>query len=401
VVAEHDVAVFVVTRDGVTVQHLGSSRKLAGNIESFRRLLEPNNAVRVWRVGDDFVASNSRPQGARPDTVVADDVARRLATQLLEPVAAPLRARPKWIVSPDGELAVLPFEALPFDGRTVIARRSVAYVQSASVLALMKQRPARKTASSDRLLFAMGAPYYPQPVAVGAERIAAARSAAPDALIATAARGGGPHRLRQAYELMGQQWYPLPGAESEVKAIHALLGADGRKDRSTVLLGAQASEANLLARNASGELARYRYLHFAAHGHLSTAAPLLSALVLAQGENPPGVDGYVTAAEWLLYRLDSDLIVLSACQTGLGNRVQGEGVMGIPYALFVAGNRRTLLSLWPVSDASTARFMARLYSKLHGGARIDEALAAVKREFASGGRDSHPIHWAGFVLYGD
>jgi CHAT domain-containing protein len=201
--------------------------------------------------------------------------------------------------------------------------------------------------------------------------------------------------------MMGQQWTPLPGAESEVKALQALFAAGGRENRSTVLLGAQASEANLLAHNTSGGLARYRYLHFAAHGHLSTAAPLLSALVLAQGANPPGVDGYVTAAEWLLYKLDSDLIVLSACQSGLGSRVHGEGVMGIPYALFVAGNRRTLLSLWPVSDDSTARFMARLYTKLHAGTRVDEALAAVKREFARGGRDSHPLHWAGFVLYGD
>jgi CHAT domain-containing protein/tetratricopeptide (TPR) repeat protein len=386
-------AVFVVTHAGVVALDVGDMETLASNIESYRRLLEPGGRVRIWRVGDGYVASVARPAGADTRAVGIDEVAQRLSQQLLEPIAALLRGRSKWIVSPDGELAVLPFEALPFDGRPVIAGRSVSYVQSASVLALMKQRPARAATGNDRALFAMGAPYYPKN-----ETAAPARArGGSGAMIASVLRSGDAQRVQQAYELMGQHWEPLPGAEAEVKAIHALFPGGG----SHLALGTDASEASLLAHNTNGDLARYRYLHFAVHGHLSTDAPLLSALVLAQGGNPPGIDGYVTAAEWLLYRLNSDLIVLSACQSGLGTRIQGEGVMGIPYALFVAGNRRTLLSLWPVSDASTARFMTRFYSKLQAGVPIAEALAAVKREFMRGGRDANPMHWAGFVLYGD
>ena len=77
--------------------------------------------------------------------------------------------------------------------------------------------------------------------------------------------------------------------------------------------------------------------------------------------------GYVTASEWTRYDLQSDLIVLSACETGVGRIVQGEGVTGLPFALYVAGNRNTLLSLWPVVDESTAEFMGEFFRRLRAG----------------------------------
>jgi len=68
--------------------------------------------------------------------------------------------------------------------------------------------------------------------------------------------------------------------------------------------------------------------------------PELSAIVLGQTNNPPGIDGYITAGEWTGYNLKSDLMVLSACETGLGKVISGEGIMGLPYALYVAGNKK-------------------------------------------------------------
>ena len=86
--------------------------------------------------------------------------------------------------------------------------------------------------------------------------------------------------------------------------------------------------------------------------------------MLGQVDKVPGTDGYITAAKWPNYDLKSDLVVLSACDTGMGKVIQGEGVMGLPYALYVAGNKNTLLSLWPVVDESTAEFMVIFFQKI-------------------------------------
>jgi len=92
--------------------------------------------------------------------------------------------------------------------------------------------------------------------------------------------------------------------------------------------------------------------------------------------------------------------VLSACDTGLGKVVQGEGVMGLPYALFVAGNKNTMLSLWPVADESTAQFMTAFFGRLQKGATQAAALNDTKREFIAGSRYDQAIFWAPFLLYG-
>jgi CHAT domain-containing protein len=96
------------------------------------------------------------------------------------------------------------------------------------------------------------------------------------------------------------------------------------------------------------------------------------------------------------------LIVLSACETGVGRIVQGEGVTGLPFALYVAGNRNTLLSLWPVVDESTALFMAEFFRRLRAGETQVQALNAVKRGFITDPerRYDAALFWAPFILYG-
>jgi len=114
-------------------------------------------------------------------------------------------------------------------------------------------------------------------------------------------------------------------------------------------------------------------------------------------------DGFSTAGEWPGFDLKSDLMVMSACETGLGKMVSGEGVQGLPYALYVAGNRDTLLSLWQVSDDGTALFMQRFWAKVKAGTSHARALSETKREMQRGeaGKSySDPYYWAPFVLYG-
>ncbi len=314
----------------------------------------------------------------------AAKIGAELAAKLLEPLAAQLAGKKRVIISPDGALALLPFEALPLGGQPLIARADVSYAQSLSMLALMKEkdgeaRPARKE------LFAMGGAQYGGNSGTRRSKVELGKFIL---------RGG---EVQKAFDLMNLQWEELPGSEKEIDAVAKVFGAE----RSVVFRKGDATEARLQELNASGELARYRYLLFSAHGFLSTEEPALSSLVLGQVGKAPGTDGYVTAGEWPAYTLASDLVVLSACDTGVGRVVQGEGVTGLPYALYVAGNRNTLLSLWPVVDESTARFMTAFFAKLAAGVPQAAALSAVKREFISGRELDRPLYWAPFVLYGE
>jgi CHAT domain-containing protein len=203
----------------------------------------------------------------------------------------------------------------------------------------------------------------------------------------------------RAFRQLNLRWKNLPGALKELKLLKNLFFF--KTHRLRIYKQAQATEAKLQRLNKHGILAKYRYLVFSTHGYLSTEVPPLSSIVLGQVNNPPGIDGYVTAGEWAGYNLKSDLMVLSACETGVGSVVSGEGVMGLPYAFYVAGNKNTLLTLWSISDEVTAKFIARFFRKLKKGVGQIEALTATKREFIKkGGRYSDPMYWAAFVLYG-
>src|SRR5262249_2515036 len=139
-----------------------------------------------------------------------------------------------------------------------------------------------------------------------------------------------------------------------------------------LLKGPAASEQSLDRLANEGRLNRFQYLHFATHGVLDNRRPLQSALVLAReglpdplkqvlaGKDAP--DGCLTAERILrTWKLDADLVTLSACQTGLGQYRGGEGYIGFSQALFLAGARSLVLSLWEVDDAATALLMTRFY----------------------------------------
>jgi hypothetical protein len=168
----------------------------------------------------------------------------------------------------------------------------------------------------------------------------------------------------------GKGWKDLPGARREIGAITPLF------DQPLTLLGSEASEQHLDQLAAVGELQQFRYLHFATHGEVNPRIALESALILAQDRLPDPVDqilagkypydGRLTAAEMRRWKLDAELVTLSACETGLGERLGGEGYLGFAQALFTAGARSVVLSLWPVDDPSTALLMSRFYQNVLG-----------------------------------
>jgi CHAT domain-containing protein len=244
-----------------------------------------------------------------------------------------------------------------------------------------------------------------------------------DALLARA-RGGG--------------FRPLPGSRREVQALAALFA------KAEVLLGERASEASL--EHLADRLRGYTHLHFATHGMADAERPLESYLALADRDLPDPLQrlrqgrtpwtGRLSAAAILQsWRLDAELVVLSACQSGLGRYEHGEGYVGFAHALLLAGARSLVLSQWEADDEATALLMLRFYQNLLGkraglkrplakAAALAEAkqwlrnLSEKEAKVAAGslprgkvvrrtrpavaGRPyAHPYYWAAFVLVGD
>jgi CHAT domain-containing protein len=227
----------------------------------------------------------------------------------------------------------------------------------------------------------------------------------------------------------------LPGTRREAELLATTLGAE----KSLLLVGPEASERKLFEASERGDLKKCRYVHLATHGLADGERPELSALVLARVPEDKDYDGLLQMREVFHLKLDADLVVLSACQTGLGKELRGEGVVGLSTAFFFAGTPSLVMSLWNVSDVSTALLMRRFYGNLKAGqtkaAALREAkawLRSLKRsdldqlgkgepvlsELTRGlGLDSvkveekgkladerpfaHPHYWAGFILTGD
>jgi CHAT domain-containing protein len=377
---ENKVLAFTLQANGrLTAHDLGEIPELEKDLETYRRHMARG------RIRGRVISLKKKDN---------QKLSRTLGKRLLEPLKDIIKDKQQWIISPSGALAFIPFETLRFDGekQPVIVQHQISYVQSLSVLAMLQERDkAYKNLKRRGSLFAMGAPIYEsvdatkQPTEIDFQMA--------DRMV----RSGGDYV--RAFRQLDKKWENLPGTEKELEQLNNLFFL--KKYRSRIFKQADATEANLQRFNRSGLLAKYRYLVFSAHGYLSPQVPELSALVLGQVNNPEGIDGYVTAGEWAGYNLKSDLMVLSACETGLGDAVSGEGVMGLPYALYVAGNKNTILTLWSISDEVTVEFIKRFFIKLKAGVPQVEALTATKREFIEKGGDySKPKYWAAFVLYG-
>jgi CHAT domain-containing protein len=151
------------------------------------------------------------------------------------------------------------------------------------------------------------------------------------------------------------------------------------------------------------ELAQYRFVHFATHGILNSEHPELSGIVLSLvNEQGQPVDGFLRLHEIYNLNLPADLVVLSACQTGLGKEIRGEGLVGLTRGFMYAGAPRVLASLWKVDDAATAELMKRFYrGMLKENLRPAAALRAAKVEMWKQKRWQAPFYWAAFELQGE
>ena len=161
----------------------------------------------------------------------------------------------------------------------------------------------------------------------------------------------------------------------------------------------QANRATVL----NGELGKYRYVHFATHGLLDSERPGLSSLVLsmvdAQGKQQ---DGFLRANDIYNLKLPAELVVLSACQTGLGKEIKGEGLVGLTRGFMYAGAARVVVSLWNVNDKATADLMTKFYERmLKQDERPAAALRAAQVEMWKQKQWHSPYYWAAFTMQGE
>ena len=277
-----------------------------------------------------------------------------LIAWLLTPAGKSVEDAKELVLIPDGVLHRLPFHALRFeDKKYQIERCPVNYAPSVTALVKMTEV---------------------------ADRRRKQRAAAADVLVLGITDFG--NRARA-----------LPGAEPEAKALGTLFEESVPRPALALILGKEATKSKV--REAWSER---RYLHFATHGEFNEHAPLFSSILLtADGKD----EGRLYARDLLDADLKAELAVLSACQTGVGRVVGGEGLLGMSWCWFVAGVPSLVVSHWLVDDASTPVLMREFYTRLLGGATKAEALRQAQIKLLKDKETRHPYFWAPFVLLGD
>jgi len=187
----------------------------------------------------------------------------------------------------------------------------------------------------------------------------------------------------------------LPGTRQEAEQIMAMVPVMDR--RLALDFSANRETAT------SAELSQYRYVHFSTHGFLNSVHPELSGVVFSLvNERGEDQDGFLRAHELFNLKLPVEVVVLSACQTGVGKTIRGEGLVSLTRGFMYAGAPRVVVSLWGVSDLGTTELMVRFYQgMLKDGMRPAAALRAAQVSLMNDKRWASPYYWAPFTLQGE
>jgi CHAT domain-containing protein len=412
-----------VTKKEASVHGVGTTRILADCVELFRMTID---AQRWCSATKDYV-----------------EQARSLYADLLGPVLKGLgedggKTR-HLIISPDGPLARLSFDALlagaPPEGGDyetfpyLMRRFSTEYTPSATAWVHMRKGKFRRGEPGSRFV-ALADPDYGD--GIREEALRSTRALAMPLL----AGGEEEKKTREAWKkrLAGRlspevqgAWRKaegtrgsgvlgaLPGTRREVKSIAPLFQkgwlegmaiesldegkADPKPQQAQVFFGRGARE--IIGRDPE-RLLNAEVLHFACHGVADDLTPAEASVILTTEGLPEEEDGFLTASEVMGLRTNAKVVVLSACETGLGRIIRGEGVQGLTRAWQFAGARTVVVSLWKVDDRATAAFMKAFYEAYRvKGAGVTEALARARREMTAVKRTAAPVYWAAFTGHGE
>jgi tetratricopeptide (TPR) repeat protein len=409
---------FVVSQTSITSYQLPKRAEIETATRRVRELLTAPQP----RPGDTAAKRLARIKDARANYW---SQAAALSRMLLGPAASQLGNKRLLIVA-DGALQYLPFGALPVperwgdgatgrggDGATgrqgdqtkagndkssprrplaptpLIVEHEIVHLPSASTLAVLRRELAGRQPA-------------PKAVAVIADPV----FSVDDARVELAALA---HNGRAGKEEPKERPADLPRALTDVRGQLTRLLMTRDEARAILSITPPNSRLEALdfrasrATSTSDGLSQYRIVHFATHGLLNSQHPQLSGLVLSLvDERGQPQDGFLQLHEIFNLRLPAELVVLSACQTGLGKEIKGEGLVGLTRGFMYAGAARVMASLWQVDDAATAELMKRFYRRMmKEGMRPAAALRAAQIEMWKRRQWQSPYYWGAFVLQGE
>ncbi len=325
-----------------------------------------------------------------------DRSASALSRIVIAPAVKHLRAK-RLVIVADGALHYVPFAALPLSqrgGAPLLVHYEVVNLPSASTLAALREIPEPQRSPTATLAVIADPVFRTDDARVKTKTSPSDRNQQDGERLvqneraADAARSVG---LKRAGIDLRRLTFSRLEAEQLLKLVP--------QRESFAALDFAASQATVIDPSVS----QYRLLHIATHGYLNPDRPEFSGLVLSlvdQFGEPQ--DGFLSLSEIYNLRLKSDLVVLSACQTGLGRQVRGEGLIGLTRGFMYAGSPRVVASLWSVGDRATAELMQRFYTEmLRRKLPPPAALRAAQLSMLREPRWSAPHQWAGFVFHGD
>ena len=394
---------WVVSKPMVTVGILPPRKEIEDEVAAYRKALTENTSALSLQASLREIQQEGR----------------HLYSSLFHPVSNAIPPGSTLIIVPDGNLGYLPFESLIVASRRapsgevrpvyMLEKFAMTYSPSASALAALRDVNSTNRQRAKTLL-AFGDPVI-QPEGIVAKTSAAigdTRSADSDldasvakattsATVPPAPTSPSPDSadaISQEYMERGFSLTRLPFARDEVLGIGDLYPVAQRQ----LYLGEDASEETVK----SEKLDAYRYIHFASHGFLDESHPERSGILFSRLPHSPE-DGVLQVGEIMRLKLNSDMVTLSACSTGLGKIVNGEGILGLTRAFFYAGAQNVTVSLWNVNDSATATLMKSFYGNLNRGLSKSAALRQAKLSMIHGQSDlwRHPYFWAPFVLVGE
>ncbi|HYK20761.1 MAG TPA: CHAT domain-containing protein [Pyrinomonadaceae bacterium] len=398
---------FVATKSAVNLFKLPGRASIEKLATDLRAQLIPSKLQRRI-VGIDVVEAN-RGLGiaaAAPADVAPFVAASNALYKTVLEAAAGMIGEKRLLVVADGALNYIPFEVLlkSTDGGDfsslgyLVKSNEIVYAPSASVVGAIKQQ---RTKSTSRAMLIIADPVFNSNDARAHKTTGTpsndseVRGLGIQSALADVAGSTAPTTTNSTME--GLPLVRLQGTRTEAEQISKLAKASGAQ--ADVWLDLDANEDNLGTR----DVTKYRIIHVATHGLLNAERPQFTGVVLSLVGNKTH-DGFVRTDEVFNLRLGSPLVMLSACETGLGKEQRGEGVMGLTRAFMYAGAPTVGVSLWSVADKSTADLMTDFYKRLltpgdtttSSGALRDAQLAMI-----SGKKYSAPFYWAPFVLVGD
>lgn len=384
---------WAVSRGAMNSYELPGREQIQGQVRQVYELLTARTAYRQNETSSQRTARIAHADQQLPAA------SAKLSQMVLGPAGEDIKGKRLLIVA-DGALQQLPFAVLPEPGKTepLALGHELVSLPSASTLAVLRAQDAqRPPASAELAVFADPVFDRNDPRVHGKTAATAAGSSTLQArgeenriLVHLAESGTAP--TGSGTSLVVPR---LPFTRAEAQSI--ILQAKGGQN-----LLATDFEAN--KKTALGVvLSEYRYVHFATHGYLDSDNPALSALVLSlvdQKGKPQ--DGFLRAQDIYNMKLGADLVVLSACQTGLGKEIRGEGIIGLTRGFMYAGAPRVIVSMWSVNDRATEELMAAFYQKLlKDHMRPSAALRQVQIEMYRSKKWSAPFYWGAFIQQGE